>query len=107
MPIAYQEQAQLTCPACGADFEAPVWLILDAQEQPEATAALRRGELNIVACPHCGNSGPAGAPLLFHDAAARRVIFAPAPGAEEHELRDQARDLHALLVGSLPEEQRR
>jgi hypothetical protein len=107
MPIAYQEQAQLTCPACGADFEAPVWLILDAQEQPEATAALRRGELNIVACPSCGNSGPAGAPLLFHDAAARRVIFAPAPGAAEHELRDQARDLHALLVGSIPEEQRR
>ena len=41
MPIAYQEQAQLTCPACGADFEAPVWLILDAQEQPEAADALR------------------------------------------------------------------
>jgi hypothetical protein len=107
MPIAYQEQAQLTCPACGADFEAPVWLILDAQEQPEATAALRRGELNLVSCPHCGNSGPAGAPLLFHDAANRRVIFAPAPGAEEHELREQARDLHALLIGSIPEDQRR
>lgn len=107
MPIAYQEQAQLTCPACGADFEAPVWLILDAQEQPAATEALRRGELNSVACPRCGNSGPAGAPLLFHDGAARRVIFAPAPGAAEHEIRDQARELHALLVGSIPEDQRR
>jgi hypothetical protein len=107
MPIAYQEQAQLTCPACGADFEAPVWLILDAQEQPEAAEALRRGELNEVACPACGTSGPAGAPLLFHDGAARRVIFAAAPGAQEHEIRDQARDLHALLVGSIPEELRR
>jgi hypothetical protein len=107
MPIAYQEQAQLTCPACGADFEAPVWLILDAQEQPAAAEALRRGELNTVACPACGNSGPAGAPLLYHDGAARRVIFAPAPGAAEHEIRDQARELHALLVGSIPEDQRR
>lgn len=107
MPISYQEQAQLTCPACGADFEAAVWLILDAAEEPTATEALRRGQLNLVACPACGNSGPAGAPLLFHDGEARRVIFAPAPGAAEHELRDQARELHALLVGSIPEEQRR
>jgi hypothetical protein len=107
MPISYQEQAQLVCPACGADFAASVWLILDAQEEPEAVAALLNGELNLVACPACGQRGPAGAPLLFHDAAARRVIFAGAPGSAEHEIRDQARDLHALLVGSIPEEQRR
>lgn len=107
MPISYQEQAQLTCPACGADFEAAIWLILDAEEQPAATDALRASALNIVACPSCGNRGPAGAPLLFHHGAARRVIFAGAPGAAEHEIRDQARDLHAILVGSIPEEQRR
>lgn len=107
MPISYQEPVQLVCPACGADFAAGVWLILDAQEEPVAVEALLAGELNMVACPSCGNRGPAGAPLLFHDAGARRVIFAGAPGAAEHEVRDQARDLHALLVGSIPEEQRR
>ncbi len=107
MPIAYQEQAQLICPACGADFAASIWLILDAQEQPEAVAALRSDKLNIVACPHCGNSGPAGAPLLYHDGLARLVLFAPAPGSAEHEWREQARELHAVLVGSIPEEQRR
>lgn len=107
MSIAYQEQVQLACPACGAPFEASVWLILDAQERPAEDAALRRGELNRVTCPSCGTSGPAGAPLLYHDGAARRVIFAPAPGSAEHEWREQARDLHALLVGSIPEEQRR
>jgi hypothetical protein len=68
---------------------------------------LRQGSLNSVICPHCGSSGPAGAPLLFHDAQARRVIFAGAPDAAEHEVRDQARNLHALLVGAIPEEQRR
>lgn len=107
MAIAYQEQAQLTCPACGADFEASVWLLLDAQEQPDAVAALRRGDLNTVACPSCGTNGPAGAPLLFHDGATRSVVFVPAPGAAEHEWREQARELHALLVGSIPEEERR
>ncbi|EFO80766.1 hypothetical protein OSCT_1387 [Oscillochloris trichoides DG-6] len=107
MPISYQEQANLTCPNCGADVVTAIWLILDAQEQPMAVEALQRGELNRVVCPQCGEGGPAGAPLLFHDGAARLVIFAVAPGMAEHEWRDQARDLHALLVGSIPEEQRR
>ena len=107
MLIAYQEQTQLICPACGADFAASIWLILDAQEQPEAVAALRSDKLNMVVCPHCGNSGPAGAPLLYHDGLARLVLFAPAPGSAEHEWREQARELHAVLVGSIPEEQRR
>ncbi len=107
MPIAYQEQTELTCPACRADFAAAVWLILDAQETPEAAAALQRGELNRVTCPHCGATGPAGAPLLYHDGVLRRVIFAPAPGTAEYQWREQARDLHALLVGSIAEEQRR
>ncbi|MCU0494147.1 MAG: CpXC domain-containing protein, partial [Chloroflexaceae bacterium] len=107
MPISYSEQSQLTCPNCGADFEATIWLLLDAGEEPQATEELRAGRLNTVTCPHCGNSGPAGAPLLFHDAATRQVIFAAAPGSAEHELREQARELHSLLVGSIPEEQRR
>lgn len=107
MPISYREQAQLTCPHCGVDFDSEVWLIVDATEEPEAAAALRREELNLVECPHCGKQGPAGAPLLYHDAQARRVIFAPAPGSSDHEIREQARDLHALLVGSIEPEQRR
>lgn len=68
---------------------------------------LRGGSLNRVTCPHCGGSGPAGAPLIFHDGQTRRVIFAGVPGAAEHEIRDQARHLHTLLVESIPEEQRR
>lgn len=107
MPISYQEHAELTCPACKADFAADIWMVLDAGEQPAEVAALRREALNIVTCPACGNNGPAGAPLLYHDGAARKVIFAPAPGSEEHEWREQARDLHALLVGSIAEDQRR
>ncbi|WP_129670605.1 CpXC domain-containing protein [Candidatus Chloroploca sp. Khr17] len=107
MPIAYQEPEAFVCPDCGADFEAPVWLILDAQEVPEAVAALLEGTLNLVTCPACQRRGPAGAPLLFHDGLARRVIFAPAPGLPEHAWGEQARDLHAVLVGSIPEEARR
>ncbi|NCC33301.1 MAG: hypothetical protein EOM24_14985 [Chloroflexia bacterium] len=107
MPIAYQEPEAFVCPDCGADFEAPVWLILDAQEEPAAVAALLEGTLNLVTCPACQRRGPAGAPLLFHDGLARRVIFAPAPGLPEHAWGEQARALHAVLVGSIPDEARR
>lgn len=107
MTVSFSEHAALICPNCRANFSAEIWLILDAQEQPDQVAALRQERLNLVTCPHCGYTGPAGAPLLFHDGAARCVIFAAAPGAAEHEWRDQARDLHALLVGSIPVDQRR
>ncbi|MEI7642743.1 MAG: CpXC domain-containing protein [Chloroflexales bacterium] len=107
MPISYQKQAEFTCPNCGANVTAAVWQILDAQEQPGVVDDLRRGLLNRVTCPHCGGDGPVRGPLLFHDAQARRVIFAGAPGTADHEVRDQARNLHALLVSAIPEEQRR
>ncbi len=107
MTISYSEHSQLICPNCNYEFSAEVWLILDAREQPAEVERLRQGELNIVACPQCGQSGSAGAPLLFHDRQARQVIFAASPGVEEHEWREQARDLHFLLVGSIPEEDRR
>ena len=107
MPIAFQKQVQLNCPTCGADFAALVWLILDAQEQPAAVEALLRGDLNMIYCPSCGAGGLAQEPLLFHDAQARRVIFAPPPGTAEYDWRDQFRDLSAALINAIPEAQRR
>jgi CpXC protein len=107
MSVSYNENTSLTCPGCGHDFAAEVWMLVDSVERPDLADALREGTLNVVACPHCDYTGPAGAPLLFHDPARQRVYFAaPADGAE-HEWREQAQSLLYLLVGSLPEEQRR
>lgn len=107
MPISHREDSSLTCPRCHGRFRADVWLILDAQEHPEQREALREGQLDIVTCPHCGQSSPAHVPFLFHDASARRVIFAAPPGVPEYIWREQARELHALLVGSIPLDERR
>lgn len=104
MAISYSEQSTLTCPHCGREFEAPLWLVVDAQERPDLVEALRTGRLDSVTCPHCGLSSPTGAPLLLHDAAARRVMFAPSAGAVDFEVREQARELMATLVSNLPEE---
>jgi hypothetical protein len=107
MPVSYSENTTLTCPACGRDFAAAVWMLVDAVERPDLADALREGTLNVVACPHCDYSGPADAPLLFHDPANRRVYFAAPANGAEHEWREQAQSLLYLLVGSLPEEERR
>jgi hypothetical protein len=106
MLISHREQTSLTCPACGGGFAASLWLILDAQEHPEQVAALRQHHLNVVECPHCGRRGPADTALLLHDSAARRVLFAAPVGVPEHAWREHARDLHAVLVGSIAPEAR-
>jgi hypothetical protein len=107
MTISYSDQSPLTCPTCGHAFEAPIWLLVDAAERPDLVAALREGRLNVTACPECGRAEDAGAPLLYHDAAARRVVFVAPEGAREYEQREMLRELHTLLMSSIPEEQQR
>lgn len=107
MSISYGENAALTCPSCGQNFESEVWMLVDAEERPDLAHALREGTLNLVTCPHCAYHGPAAAPLLFHDPAQRRIYFAAPPGTEEHEWREQAQSLLYVLLNSLPEEARR
>jgi len=80
-------------------------MLVDAGERPDLAEALREGALNVVGCPHCGNHSPAGAPLLFHDAASRRVYFAAPPEAAEYALREQAQSLLYRLMAGIPEEQ--
>jgi hypothetical protein len=106
MPISYSEQTTLTCPACQREFEAAVWTLVDTAERPDLTLALQEGTLDRVTCPHCGSSGPSGAPLLLHDPQQRRVYFAVPPGVAEHRWRERAQELLYMLVGSLPEEAR-
>jgi hypothetical protein len=103
MPISYSELAQLTCPACGKDFEADVWALVDAAERPDLAEALRDDTLDQVVCPHCGHAGSSGAPLLFHDPERRRVYFAAPADVPEHAWHERAQELLYLLVGSLPE----
>lgn len=106
MPISYSEQTTLTCPACQREFAAEVWTLVDTAERPDLAQALQDGTLDRATCPHCGASGPSGAPLLLHDPQQRRVYFAVPPGVAEHRWRERAQELLYVLVGSLPEDAR-
>jgi CpXC protein len=81
-----------------------VWTLIDSAERPDLHDALLDDTLNLVTCPHCGERGPAGGPLLLHDPAARRVYFAVPDDVAEPIWRDHAQALLYALVGALPEE---
>ncbi|HNP73251.1 MAG TPA: CpXC domain-containing protein, partial [Kouleothrix sp.] len=106
MAISRSETIRLRCPSCSAAFEAVAWALVDAAERPDLAAALRDGTLNLAECPRCGAVAPAGAALLFHDPASRRVYFAVPPDTGEHRWREQAQALLYELVGALPEDDR-
>src|SRR5512138_747865 len=107
MPISHSEYIDLTCPSCGARFETEAWTLIDAAERSDLAQALREGSLNVATCPKCGAPSPAGAALLLHDPAGRRVYFAVPPNVGEHVWRERAQELLYQLVGSLPEDERR
>src|SRR5437870_4635916 len=107
MPISQSDYIGLTCPACGTRFEADAWTLIDAAERSDLAQELRDGSLNMVTCPKCGVQTTAGAALLFHDPAGRRVYFAVPPNVGEHIWRERAQELLYQLVGSLPEDERR
>jgi hypothetical protein len=107
MPISYSEYVDITCASCGTSFEADAWTLIDAAERSDLAQALRDGTLNLAVCPKCSAETAAGAALLLHDPAARRVYFAVPPDVGEHIWRERAQELMYMLVASLPEDQRR
>ncbi len=58
---------EVTCPQCGAKYNAQVQSIVDVGQDPRLKSMLLRGQLNTVTCPSCGTAGMVSAPLLYHD----------------------------------------
>ena len=100
MPLSRQESAELHCPACRSAFDAPLWIVVDANERPDLLAALRAGTLHQATCPHCGTSGTITAPLLYHDAPRQQLLLAVPPSVESPAA---AQELAEQLVGYLHE----
>jgi len=98
MARSRQEPAPFQCPICQAAFEAPVWIVLDAEERPDLRAALRKGSLHQTTCPHCGAPGTITAPLLYHDGRYQQVLLALPLSVDTPAA---AQELAEQLVGSL------
>ena len=106
----YQPQSALVpCPVCGRQFAAQVQSIIDVGQDPEAKAALLRGQINVAACPQCGNAGMLNAPFVYHDADKELLLcFLPPEldlkGDDQHKL---VGDLTNRLMSYLPPEKRK
>ena len=84
MPHCLAQGVQRTCPQCGAQWSADLWLVVDCAERPDLAGRLRAGDLHRLACPQCGGVAEADAPLLVYRPAATVLGTAPAaPGGPE------------------------
>jgi hypothetical protein len=106
--MATQQVVPVTCPACQAQFTAPVQSIVDAQD-PVQKSALLQQQLNVAQCPQCGFADVLSAPILYYDLE-KEVAFVFAPTDLTVSGTDQEKMIGSLtntLVNSLPSEERK
>ena len=72
-------QMDITCPSCGSDFSALLWVIVDVAESPELVASIRDDSIHYVTCSRCGHGvGQADAPLLIYRLGYKPpILFSP------------------------------
>lgn len=108
MTHSLMQGASLTCPDCGRDFDAEIWLVVDADERPDLFDRIRDGALHTVACSHCGAAGEVDAPLLlYRPGEDPALIFSPPADVlydeddNADDLEEQAAELLLFLQGAL------
>jgi hypothetical protein len=99
----------VTCPNCQFRFVAPVLTIVDVGQNPDLKALLLSGQINIAACPQCGNAGMLRTPLVYHDPNKELFLtYLPTElGLPEPEQQRIIGDLTNRLMSALPPEKRK
>lgn len=103
------QMVPVTCPSCHNRFMAPVLTIIDVGEHPEIKAPFLLGQINIAACPQCGNAGRLGAPLVYHDPDKELLLtyLPPELGLTEADQQRVIGDLTNRVMSALPPEKRK
>lgn len=63
------------CPHCGNEVEVPTVSIVNTKTNPELKQQLLEGKLFIWNCSHCGADNLVSYPLLYHDPAAKLLMW--------------------------------
>ncbi|HEX4451490.1 MAG TPA: CpXC domain-containing protein [Kofleriaceae bacterium] len=58
---------RVACPACGTERDCELVQTIDPRENPADKQRLLDGELNVLACDHCGKRTQLAAQLLYQD----------------------------------------
>ena len=99
----------ISCPHCGAQYNAPVFNIVDVGQTPELKQVVLTGQLNASQCPRCGQINYLATPLLYHDPEHEflGVFIPPQLNLSESQRQKLIGDLTKALMDALPAEQRR
>lgn len=78
-------EANTVCSRCGKTFEVEAVPAVNAERDPAGKEKILGGELFVHECPHCGARNLVAFPLLYHDPAARLMIWLSDgnPGTED------------------------
>ncbi|MDD4004676.1 MAG: CpXC domain-containing protein [Elusimicrobiaceae bacterium] len=91
----------VSCPQDCGEFDAEVWTLIRADEDPDLKDMVRGGELNLVQCPVCGKLFYGSVPVVYLDPQADLSIFVFPQAGEHGEVERKLREEFALLRDGL------
>ena len=91
-------QALAPCSKCGQTQTVTVYKSINISENPELKDKVRDGSLFLWGCPHCGQVNLARYETLYHDPAARLMVWLIHAG-EISETQMQAITMHTKAMG--------
>ena len=109
MPANAPQMTAVTCPACRAQYTAPVHSVIDVGRDPRLKTLILQGRLNVGVCPQCGTAGVLGVPVTYHDPD-KELLLVLVP--QELRITESQRqriigEMSNSVINSLPTEQRR
>lgn len=91
-------EALAPCSKCGAQNKVTVYRSINISENPELKDKVRDGSLFLWECPHCGQVNLARYETLYHDPAAKLMVWL-IPEGEISETQMQAITMHTKAMG--------
>ncbi len=91
-------QALAPCSRCGQQHQITVYRSINISENPELKDKVRDGSLFLWECPHCGQVNLAKYETLYHDPAAKLMVWL-IPSGEVSETQMQAITMHTKAMG--------
>jgi hypothetical protein len=73
-----------------------IWLVIDADQQPDLLKKIRENRLHSLQCPACEKSIEMNAPFLIVREQAPRLFFSPSPGTTSFDDHNQL--VHAIAM---------
>ena len=91
-------QALAPCSKCGQQHNVTVYRSINISENPELKDKVKDGSLFLWECPHCGQVNLAKYETLYHDPAAKLMVWL-IPSGEVSETQMQAITMHTKAMG--------